>query len=57
MMKAMPSMVHESENAVTVAPSATVPLFWQFGSQQAVSFACNIPGHYEAGMKHDTAIQ
>lgn len=57
MMKSMPGMMHASDNTVTVQPGATVPLFWQFTGKQPVSFACNVPGHFEAGMKHDTAIQ
>lgn len=57
MMKSMPGMVHESDNTVTVKPGATVPLFWQFTGKQPVAFACNVPGHFEAGMKHDTTIR
>lgn len=57
MMKSMPGMKHESDNTVTVAPGATVPLFWQFTGKQPVLFACNVPGHFEAGMKQDAVIQ
>ena len=57
MMKSMPGMKNESDNTVTVAPGATVPLFWQFSGKQPVLFACNVPGHFEAGMKQDAVIQ
>ncbi len=56
MMKSMPGMKHESDNTVMVQPGATVPLFWQFAGQEPVLFACNVAGHFEAGMKHSSAI-
>lgn len=56
MMKSMPGMEHESDNTIMVQPGATVPLFWQFAGQEPVLFACNVAGHFEAGMKHSSAI-
>jgi len=50
MMRRMPNMVHKDGNTITVAPGATESLTWQFKSGTEVVFACNIPGHYEAGM-------
>lgn len=50
MMRRMPSMVHADGNILTVEPGMTKFLTWQFEGDDVVVFACNIPGHYEAGM-------
>ncbi|MBL4869139.1 MAG: cupredoxin family protein [Pseudomonadales bacterium] len=50
MMREMPNMVHEDGNTVTVKPGETNELTWKFKAGSEVVFACNIPGHYEAGM-------
>jgi uncharacterized cupredoxin-like copper-binding protein len=51
MMKQMPDMKHEEPNVVTVKPGETKELIWKFGRDANVEFACNIPGHWEGGMK------
>ena len=50
MMRRMPNMVHDDPNTVTVDPGQTRELTWRFDGDQPVVFACNIPGHAEAGM-------
>ena len=50
MMRSMPNMVHDDPNAVTVEPGDTKELIWRFEGSDPVVFACNIPGHVEAGM-------
>lgn len=50
MMRQMPGMVHEDDNSVTVEPGQTRELVWAFTGENQVVFACNIPGHSEAGM-------
>ncbi|CAM2950406.1 Uncharacterized copper-binding protein [Legionella steigerwaltii] len=52
MMRAMPGMVHEDGNTITINPGETKTLTWKFKSnpKHEVVFACNIPGHFEAGM-------
>ncbi len=51
MMQKMPNMQMGSEpNAVTVDPGQTKDLVWKFGREADVEFACDIPGHSEAGM-------
>ncbi len=50
MMRKMPGMVHQDGNTVTIQPGETRELAWQFKSGNQVVFACNIPGHFEAGM-------
>lgn len=50
MMRKMPGMTHSDGNTVTVEPGMTKELTWNFEGSDMVVFACNIPGHYEAGM-------
>lgn len=50
MMANMPNMVHEDGNTVTVKPGQTKTLTWKFTPGSEVVFACNIPGHFQAGM-------
>jgi len=50
MMQNMPGMVHEDGNTVTIAPGQTKQLTWKFADNAEIVFACNIPGHFEAGM-------
>lgn len=50
MMKKMSHHMHDSGNAVTVKPGKAKQLFWHFHGDSKVEFACNIPGHAEAGM-------
>lgn len=56
MMKSMPDMKHEDGNTVTVQPGQRKELVWQFSGHDEVVFACNVPGHYEAGMFHKAAL-
>lgn len=52
MMQKNPNMKHTDGNTVTVAPGETEELIWRFGKLDTVLVACNIPGHFEAGMKY-----
>ncbi len=56
MMREMPDMKHDDPNAITLAPGESGRLAWRFLGNEEVVFACNIPGHFEAGMKHTVAI-
>ena len=56
MMRNMPNMHHEDGNAVSLKPGETKVLTWHFKGNDDVVFACNIPGHYEAGMHHKSAL-
>lgn len=38
-------------NAVMLQPGETKELIWTFAEAASFEFACNVPGHYEAGMK------
>jgi len=56
MMRNMPDMVHEDGNSITVKPGETKELIWKFHGDPKVVFACNIPGHSEAGMMHRMTV-
>jgi uncharacterized cupredoxin-like copper-binding protein len=57
MMQKMPDMEHSDPNTVSLEPSESATLSWKFMGSDTVVFACNIPGHFEAGMKHVQAIE
>jgi len=42
---------HGHANATYLKPGKTKSLIWKFTKAGAFEFGCNIPGHYEAGMK------
>lgn len=42
---------HDGPNSVLVEPGETRELVWRFSKSTELEFACNVPGHYEAGMK------
>lgn len=56
MMRKMPDMVHEDGNSITLKPGETRELIWKFHGDPKVVFACNIPGHAEAGMMHSIYV-
>lgn len=56
MMQQMPGMAHNDPNTVSLKPGESANLSWKFMGKDTVVFACNIPGHFEAGMKHILAI-
>lgn len=43
-------MKHDDANSVFVEPGKTAELTWRFAKTANLEFACNIPGHYQAGM-------
>ncbi|MCU1727917.1 cupredoxin family protein [Pseudomonas sp. 7P_10.2_Bac1] len=46
----MPGMKHDDPNSVLVEPGKTAELTWTFAKADNLEFACNVPGHYQAGM-------
>lgn len=50
-------MNHSDPNAVMIKPGETKELIWKFAKAQKFEFACNVPGHYEAGMKGRIVIR
>ncbi|MDZ5513156.1 copper-resistant cuproprotein CopI [Vibrio fluvialis] len=51
MMRSMNGQhMHDSGSTVTVQPGKAKQLMWHFQGDNHVEFACNIPGHAEAGI-------
>ncbi|MBA2929118.1 cupredoxin family protein [Pseudomonas sp. CCUG 57209] len=44
------AMKHDDPNTVLVEPGKTAELTWTFTQATGLEFACNLPGHYQAGM-------
>ena len=44
------AMKHDDPNAVLLEPGETGEIVWTFPDTQKLQFACNVPGHYDAGM-------
>ena len=57
MMRQMPDMKHQDPNTVSLEPGESGSITWRFAGDDTVVFACNVPGHFEAGMHHDLAIK
>lgn len=56
MMLKMPGMTHKDPNTVSLKSGESATLGWTFQGDDTVVFACNVPGHFEAGMRHDVKI-
>ncbi len=42
--------LHDDPNSLLLEPGATKELVWSFPEATSLEFACNVPGHYAAGM-------
>ncbi|WP_322002933.1 cupredoxin domain-containing protein [Marinobacter alexandrii] len=47
------TMNHDDPNSVLLEPGQTKEIVWTFSTKTNMEFACNVPGHYEAGMYGD----
>jgi uncharacterized cupredoxin-like copper-binding protein len=56
MMESGAAMHHGDPNAVAVGAGQTTTLLWHFTRPGKDEFACNIPDHYEAGMKGEILV-
>jgi len=43
--------MHDDPNALYLKPGETKELIWKFTNVTELEYACNLPGHYESGMK------
>ena len=50
MSKKNPAMAHSHSNSVLLSPGESAELIWKFSNSLDIEAACNVPGHYEAGM-------
>lgn len=57
MMLADPDMKHEHGAVITVEPGQTKELIWRFGRAGQYEAACQVPGHYPAGMTAKIAVK
>ena len=44
------SMAHSHSNSVLLEPNKIGEIIWKFNTNANLEVACNVPGHYEAGM-------
>ena len=44
------SMAHDHANSLLLEPGQEAELVWKFDHADHLEFACNVPGHYQAGM-------
>lgn len=44
------SMKHDDPNSVLLEPGESAEIVWTFSGKGNIEFACNVPGHYQAGM-------
>ena len=44
------AMAHKHANSVLLEPNDTGEIIWKFSTSAKLEIACNVPGHYEAGM-------
>ncbi len=44
-------MAHDDPNSVLLEPGEAGEIVWKFNRQAKLEFACNLPGHYQSGMK------
>ena len=50
------SMAHSHSNSVLLEPNEIGEIIWKFSTTANLEAACNVPGHYEAGMVADIKI-
>lgn len=48
---------HGAGNTVLVQPGQRAELTWTFSTSAPIEFACNVPGHYQAGMVGPLTIE
>lgn len=44
------TMEHDDPNSALLEPGGEAEIIWKFAKPMELEFACNIPGHYDAGM-------
>jgi uncharacterized cupredoxin-like copper-binding protein len=47
---------HNGGNVVTVKGGETQELIWKFTGDASLEYGCNVPGHYEGGMKGEITV-
>lgn len=57
LMRKFPEMEHDAAHMAHVKPGESGEIVWQFTQPGEYSFACLIPGHFEAGMVGKVVVQ
>lgn len=50
------SMKHDDPNSMLLEPGQSDEIVWRFNGKRNIEFACNVPGHYQAGMYGDIEV-
>ncbi len=50
MQSSMGHGMHSEANSLLLEPGKSGEIIWKFPAHSKLEFACNIPGHYDAGM-------
>ena len=50
------TMEHNDLNSVLLEPGKKQEIIWKFSKSGTFQFACNVPGHYDAGMVGDITV-
>lgn len=51
------TMEHDDPNSLLLEPGKSGEIVWSFTTATGLEFACNVPGHYDAGMVGKLSIQ
>jgi uncharacterized cupredoxin-like copper-binding protein len=51
MQASMGHGMHDEPNSVLLEPGKSAEIVWKFPEHAELEFACNVPGHYDAGMQ------
>ena len=50
-------MDHDDPGTLLLQPGGSGQVAWTFGQAGTLQVACNVPGHYEAGMKRPIEVR
>ena len=56
MQASMGHGMHEEPNSVLLEPGKSGEIVWTFPKHAELEFACNVPGHYDAGMQGEIKL-
>ena len=56
MQASMGHGMHDEPNSLLLEPGKSGEIVWTFPKHAELQFACNVPGHYDAGMQGDIRL-
>ena len=51
------TMEHDDPNSVLLEPGKSGEIVWKFSKAGTFEIACNVPGHYDAGMVGELTVK